>query len=113
MTEKCFSYTPIPPFSLGMPVVNVCLAHHEKVISVPALVDSGAALNILPFDHGLRLGFKWEDQRLKLPMGGLLMGAESYAVLVKSTIEPFPTIDSCVCMDKQIKQRDTNFTWAS
>jgi len=61
MTEKYFPYTPIPPFSLGMPVVNVCLTHQERAISVPALVDSGAALNILPFDHGLRLGFKWED----------------------------------------------------
>lgn len=93
MISKQFTYTTIHPFSVGMPIVDIHLSHNESEIFVPALVDSGAALNILPYNHGLELGFIWDKQRLQLPVGGLLKGAEAYAILVKFTVGPFPPID--------------------
>ncbi|MCP4397420.1 MAG: hypothetical protein GY801_09010 [bacterium] len=57
MRTQHFPYTPMPPFSGGMPVIDVCLAHNENLCVVPALVDSGAAMNLLPFECGEQLGF--------------------------------------------------------
>lgn len=37
MNTQRFSYTPMPPFSGGMPVVNVDLAHEECSLTTPAL----------------------------------------------------------------------------
>ena len=54
MTAKPFQYTPIPPFAGGMPLIDVTLVHADQRIQISALVDSGAALNLLPYDIGLR-----------------------------------------------------------
>lgn len=89
MIGKQFSYTAIPPFSGGMPIIIVRLSRSGRELSVPAIVDSGAALNILPYDYGLKLGLIWEEQRLLLPVGGLLQGAEAYAVSAQTAIDPF------------------------
>lgn len=86
-------YTPMPPFSGGMPVVNVSLTHGERSVMTPALVDSGAAINLLPFEYGEQLGFVWEAQRLPLPMGGLLPNAKAFAIPVTLTLDPFPPIE--------------------
>ena len=93
MSTQRFSYTPMPPFSGGMPVVNIHLTHEEYAITTPALVDSGAAMNLLPFEYGEQLGFAWAEQRLFLPMGGLLPDAKAFAIPVTVTLEPFPPIE--------------------
>ncbi len=69
MNTQRFSCTPMPPFSGGMPILNVELAHKNFSLTTPALVDSGAAMNLLPFECGEQLGFVWEQQRLSLPIG--------------------------------------------
>lgn len=93
MSVQRFPYTPMPPFSGGMPVVNVCLTHDECSCIVPALVDSGAAMNLLPFECGKQLGFVWNEQRLDLPMGGLLPETKAFAVPVTLTLDPFEPIE--------------------
>lgn len=93
MTETQFQYTTVHPFSVGMPIINIRLSHHKEEISVPALIDSGSALNILPYDYGLKLGFRWDEQQLQLPVGGVLQGAEAYAVLATCIIDPFSPVD--------------------
>jgi len=93
MNMQRFPYTPIPPFSVGMPVVDVQLTHKTCSIVTSALVDSGAAMNLLPFECGEQLGFVWEEQLLPLPMGGFLTKAKAFAVPVTLTIDPFPPIE--------------------
>lgn len=93
MTSQHFSYTPTPPFSGGMPIVNVHLSNEGHSLITPALVDSGAAMNILPFEYGKQLGFVWEEQHLSLPMGGLLPNAKAFAVPVTLALDPFPPIE--------------------
>lgn len=90
MSIQRFPYTPMPPFSGGMPVVKVRLTHDTYSLVTPALVDSGAAMNLLPFECGEQLGFVWSEQRLALPMGGLLPEAKAFAVPVTLTLDPFP-----------------------
>lgn len=93
MSAQRFSYTPIPPFSGGMPVLNVRLTHDASSVITPALVDSGAAMNLLPFEYGEELGCIWNEQHLALPMGGLLPEAKAFAVPVTLILDPFPPIE--------------------
>jgi hypothetical protein len=93
MSLQRFPYTPIPPFSGGMPVLDVRFTHAACSLVTPALVDSGAAMNLLPFECGEQLGFVWSEQRLALPMGGLLPDAKAFAVPVTLHLNPFPPID--------------------
>lgn len=55
-------------------------------IIVSALIDSGAALNILPFDMGIELGLNWEKQTFPIELGGVLKNSQAYAVLLDARI---------------------------
>ncbi|MDM8555738.1 hypothetical protein QUF75_13480 [Desulfococcaceae bacterium HSG7] len=93
MSIQRFPYTPMPPYAGGMPIIKVGLVHEEYSCDTLALVDSGAAMNVLPFEYGEQLGFVWNEQRLALPMGGLLPDAKAFAVPVILACEPFPPIE--------------------
>ncbi len=58
-----FPYVEIVP-SLGAAsaLPYVPLTRHEREVSVSALVDSGAALNVLPYAVGVALGADWQQQ---------------------------------------------------
>lgn len=86
MTIQKFSYTPNPQFPVGMPLLDIQLANGSKKLAVSALIDSGAALNILPFDIGIELGLVWEDQTFPIDLGGVLTGSKAYAVLLEAQI---------------------------
>lgn len=88
-----YSYTPHPQFPVGMPLVEIKLPHTSHNIVASALVDSGAALNILPFDLGLQVGLDWTRQNFPLDLGGTLAGAQAHAVLLKVELAPFPPVD--------------------
>ena len=81
-----FPYTPHPQFSVGMPLLDIQLANGSHSLRVSALVDSGAALNILPFDIGIELGLVWETQTFPIDLGGTLTGSQAYAVLLNGQI---------------------------
>lgn len=92
MISQRFSYTQHSHFPVGMPLVNLQLSNGMNVVTVPAVVDSGAALNILPYDTGLSLNLDWNQQTFSLDLGGVLAGTQAYAVLLQATIEPFPSL---------------------
>lgn len=95
MTTHPFAYTSIQSASgltWHMPIVTLSLTYQERNISVSALVDSGAALNILPYDDGLRLGLDWHTQKVPLDVGGLL-NCPAYAVLLQAQIAPFSPVN--------------------
>lgn len=81
-----FSYTQHPHFPVGMPLIEIELSSGSTSLVVSALVDSGAALNILPFDVGLALGLIWEEQTYPIDLGGILAGSQAYAVLLEARV---------------------------
>jgi len=92
MTLKEFAYTPIRGYPAGMPFLEMELDHKGNRVSIAGLVDSGSALNILPFDVGLELGLDWNNQHVALEVGGILRGITAYAVLVNAHIDQFPPV---------------------
>lgn len=69
MNSQRFPYTAHPQFPVGIPLLNIQLAHHSTTITVTAVVDSGAALNILPYDVGKSLNLDWDSQTYPLDLG--------------------------------------------
>lgn len=92
MSSQRFSYTAHSQFPVGVPLVNIQLSHNTATTTVHAIVDSGAALNILPYDVGISLGLDWDDQTYPLDLGGILTGVQAYAVLLQAEFEPFPPL---------------------
>lgn len=75
-----FEYTRFPGALTTMPVVDIALRHGEHEISMPALVDSGAMMSVLPYEMGLQLGLVWEEQRIEIPQAGALHGIPAKGV---------------------------------
>lgn len=55
-------------------------------------MDSGSAVNVLPYDVGLDLGLAWEAQDFALDLVGVLRGSPAYGVLLSGQIGAFPPV---------------------
>jgi hypothetical protein len=90
-----FPFVPMPAGSFGsipMPFLPVRLAFNQVAFDEVALVDSGAALNVLPFDLGIRLGFNWNASSPALSLVGNLGGYPAKAVRLNVVIGAFPPV---------------------
>ncbi|MGE0086906.1 MAG: hypothetical protein AB7S75_21075 [Desulfococcaceae bacterium] len=88
-----YQYSRSPAFPQlrgGLPVVEISLCNGEHKSIIPALVDSGAAMSVLPYDTGLELGLIWEDQTVQVDVGGVLKGTPAYGVLLRG--EPYSLV---------------------
>jgi len=72
------------PFSddEALPTIPITLSHAGFSVSANALLDTGSAVNLLPYDIGLRLGVIWEEQTVRLPLAGNLAKVEARGVFV-------------------------------
>lgn len=62
--------------------------------SAPALglLDTGAAVNVLPYTVGVDLGFDWDQQTTAVQLSGNLAIAEARAVLVSAVVAGFAPV---------------------
>ena len=72
------------PFSddEALPTIAITLSHAGFSVSANALLDTGAAINLLPYDIGMQLGAIWEEQTVRLPLAGNLARVEARGVFV-------------------------------
>lgn len=70
----------------ALPYAPIRLEYGGRVISASALVDSGAALNVLPYDLGLQLGADWNQQTVPIKLGGNLAASEARAILLPTSV---------------------------
>ncbi|MEN8216956.1 MAG: retropepsin-like aspartic protease [Pseudomonadota bacterium] len=90
-----YHYTRSPAFPHlrgGLPLIEIALYHGEHKKTVSALVDSGAAMSVLPYDTGLELGLAWEKQTVPVDVGGVLKNTPAYGVLVRGEISHLPPV---------------------
>lgn len=90
-----FRYVEIAP-TLGaasaLPYAPITLNFGGKTASTTALIDSGAALNVLPYDVGIELGMVWERQSISMQLAGNLANSEAKATIVNATIGQFAPV---------------------
>ena len=72
-----------------MPLLPLTLQANSLQQEVIALVDTGASVNVLPYEVGIALGFRWEDQVVPVELGGNLGAAEARAIALVASIGEF------------------------
>lgn len=70
------------PDGVALPIIPVTLSLAGVITSANALLDTGATVNVLPYDMGLQLGAIWEEQTLRLPLAGNLAKVEARALFI-------------------------------
>ncbi|WP_245876251.1 hypothetical protein [Tychonema bourrellyi] len=83
------------PFSddEALPTIPITLSHAGFSVSANALLDTGSAVNLLPYDIGLQLGAIWEEQTIRLPLAGNLARVEAHRFGLK-TVKPIEFLQS-------------------
>ncbi len=61
-------------------------------IEVSGLVDSGATVNVLPYQIGLELGAVWEQQLPLFQLDGNLANYESRGLILNAQVADFPPV---------------------
>ena len=83
--------------SLGMvdrmPHLPLTLGYNGHSLKVEGLLDTGASVNVLPYEIGKQLGFIWENETLSVILAGNLAQFEARAVVVDAQVGSFPTIN--------------------
>jgi hypothetical protein len=72
------------------PYLPIQLAAGANQVSVLGLLDSGAAINVLPRGVGLRLGSVWEQQTTPIRLAGNLAPIEARVVVVSAIVGGLP-----------------------
>jgi hypothetical protein len=74
------------------PVLPFELTYRAKTMTVSGLVDSGADVNVLPYDIGLELGAVWEAQKRIIELSGNLAHHEARGILLSARVAPFAPV---------------------
>jgi hypothetical protein len=87
-----FPYLPRDP-SLGQaslaPMLPLTLSGNQTV-ATSALVDSGAAINVLSYSLGVQLGFNWDQQTQAVELSGNLASFEARVVVLSGVVGTSP-----------------------
>ncbi len=74
------------------PYLPLTLSSAQIGIATSGLLDSGAAINVLPFEVGRQLGAVWEDQKSVLHLVGNLGLFEARAIILSAAVGDFPPV---------------------
>jgi hypothetical protein len=89
-----FPYVPRDP-SLGnaslAPMLPLTLVARQPV-ATSGLVDSGAAINVLPYALGVQLGFDWAQETRSVELSGNLASVEARVVVLSGVVGSFPPV---------------------
>lgn len=75
-----------------LPYAAITLGLRGRSVSVPALLDTGSTVNVLPFDVGSRLGAVWEQQTVPIRLAGPLAQDAARAVLLEASMGELPSV---------------------
>lgn len=76
-----------------MPLVPVVLTGADgSTLSELALVDSGSATSVMPFQLGVQLGGNWNQFPGNIPLGGMLANHQARPLFLELTIAPFAPV---------------------
>ena len=55
-----------------MPYLPIILSNENLTVEITGLLDTGASVNVLPYEIGLELGAVWEEQTVPIELSGNL-----------------------------------------
>jgi hypothetical protein len=72
MRFKYSTTSPIQNEFDSLPRLSLLLRREDRVVESIGLVDSGATVNVLPYELGIQLGGVWEDRKAIIQLAGNL-----------------------------------------
>jgi hypothetical protein len=78
--------------SLTMPYLPLTFTLGTQSIEVNGLLDTGASVNVLPYDLGLQLGAVWEDQTVSIELAGNLAHCSARGLVISASIAHFSPV---------------------
>jgi hypothetical protein len=75
-----------------LPMLPLSLAHAGRTLSVEGLVDTGSAVNVLPFEVGVALGADWQQQAIQVRLTGNLAREDARVLVVSAIVGDFPPV---------------------
>ncbi|GAB4136997.1 MAG: hypothetical protein Fur0046_10840 [Cyanobacteria bacterium J069] len=78
--------------SSTMPYVPITLTYRNRAVETMALLDTGASVNVLPYEVGLQLGAIWEAQTVPLQLSGNFAQLEARGLVLSATVGEFPSV---------------------
>ncbi len=74
------------------PYLPFALLRQQSSVTISALLDTGASVNVLPYSTGIELGYKWERQTTALSLTGNLAQHEARVVLAQAVVGQFEPV---------------------
>jgi hypothetical protein len=83
------------------PYLPIRLSYRDRSIDVMGLLDTGASMNVLPYEIGLQLGAVWEEQNFIISLSGNLAAIEARALLLSGIVGDFAPVNLAFAWTKQ------------
>ena len=77
----------------SLPRIPLILSYRDRSIEVTGLVDSGATVNVLPYDVGLQLGAVWDDEQAIIRLTGYLGNQLAIPLAVRGKVGSFEPVN--------------------
>ncbi|MBW4581085.1 MAG: retroviral-like aspartic protease family protein [Tildeniella nuda ZEHNDER 1965/U140] len=74
----------------SLPRIPLVLRRGDRSIKAVGLVDSGATVNVLPYELGLQLGTEWDERRAIIQLAGNLGNQQAIPFTAIVEIANFP-----------------------
>ncbi len=78
--------------SSTLPYLPIALTYRNRSVEAMALLDTGASVNVLPYEIGLQLGAVWEEQTGPIQLSGNLAQMEARGLVLSATVAEFPSV---------------------
>lgn len=78
--------------SSTLPYLSVTLTYRNRSIEAMALLDTGASVNVLPYEIGLQLEAVWEEQTVPVQLSGNLARMEARGLVLLATVADFSPV---------------------
>ena len=75
-----------------LPQLPITLAYQDHSVSASGLLDTGATVNVMPYQIGLELGAIWEEGAASLRLSGNLAQYEARPVVVAAAVGRFSPV---------------------
>jgi len=76
----------------ALPLLPLSITYQSHSVRAMALLDTGASVNVLPYDVGLQLGAIWEEQTTVVTLAGNLAPVEARGLLVFAQVGSFAPV---------------------
>jgi hypothetical protein len=75
-----------------LPYLPVILTNGNSSVEVMALLDTGASVNVLPYEIGLQLEAIWEEQTVPIQLSGNLANNEARGLILSGKVAQFSPV---------------------